>query len=137
MFSLKIRKSFQTTPGNDVEFELGDVAHSGQRQVEMPCPWATGAINYNTTPSPTGSIVGMAGTARNHSIGTSDTVTAANAGDGVANTPIRTLEDIGFSDGPSGVAQSTTPASGSQLPTYRCTSSLLNPTRADQEVTPS
>ncbi|KAH6910384.1 hypothetical protein BKA70DRAFT_1466988 [Coprinopsis sp. MPI-PUGE-AT-0042] len=85
MFILKIRKSFPTPPGDDIsELDLEDAAHSGQRQVDMPCPWATGAINYTTSPSPAGSVVEMSGI-RSHNIDVLDAATVASPGDGVTN----------------------------------------------------
>jgi hypothetical protein len=44
MFSIKVRRSFHPTPGDKVEFDLADAAHSGQRKFDMPCPWGAGEI---------------------------------------------------------------------------------------------
>ncbi|KAH6901485.1 hypothetical protein BKA70DRAFT_1405473 [Coprinopsis sp. MPI-PUGE-AT-0042] len=104
MFSLNVRTSLQTTPGNDVEFNLADAAHSGQRQVDMPCPWATGDI-------------------------VSDTVTTAIPGNGTADIASSHPGDVGSS---SALPQPMTSVDATQLPTYRFTSSLLNPTCPDQ-----
>ncbi|KAH6905200.1 hypothetical protein BKA70DRAFT_1225971 [Coprinopsis sp. MPI-PUGE-AT-0042] len=128
MFSLNVRTSLQTTPGNDVEFNLADAAHSGHRQVDMPCPWATGDINYTTTPSPAGSAGEMSGI-RGHNIGVSDAVTTAIPGNGTADIASSYPGDVGSS---LALPQPMTSVDATQLPTYRFTSSLLNPTCPDQ-----
>ncbi|KAH6916005.1 hypothetical protein BKA70DRAFT_1556561 [Coprinopsis sp. MPI-PUGE-AT-0042] len=133
MFSLKIRKSNQK-PGDDVEFDLADAAHSGQRQVDLPCPWAAGAINYTTTPSPAGSVVEMNGV-RSHSTSLSDAVTVANPGDSAAeigSSPGNVSSHNTALLGSSVLPQPATSPNVTQLPTCRCTSPLLNPTRPDQ-----
>ncbi|KAH6919084.1 hypothetical protein BKA70DRAFT_1417081 [Coprinopsis sp. MPI-PUGE-AT-0042] len=136
MFSLKIRKLNQTPPGDNVEFDLTDAAHSGERQVDLPCPWAAGAISYTTTPSPAGSVAEM-NEARSHSINLSDAVTVASPGTGAADMASSLPVDVTSSSdtalvGPSVFPQPDASADATQLPTYRRTSSLLNPSRPDQ-----